>query len=123
MLHSNHIGAESAARHPQLSRRILRQLETCLRWRAPTGQQRRRFADPKGRAYHSPFLSRDIQRGADMTPLTPETISAWLVDWSLLAAAGDAMPPRDPDDDDEDEEDEEDEDGDEEPPVVREPDE
>ena len=31
-----------------------------------------------------------------MTPLTPETISAWLVDWSLLAAAGDAMPPRDP---------------------------
>jgi hypothetical protein len=56
-----------------------------------------------------------------MTPLTPETISAWLVDWSLLAAAGDAMPPRDPDDDDEDEEDEED--GDEEPPVVREPDE
>jgi hypothetical protein len=101
MLHSNHIGAESAARHPQMSRRILRQLETCLRWRAPTGQQRRRFADPKGRAYHSPFLSRDIQRGA----------------------AGDAMPPRDPDDDDEDEEDEEDEDGDEEPPVVREPDE
>jgi hypothetical protein len=58
-----------------------------------------------------------------MTPLTPETISAWLVDWSLLAAAGDAMPPRDPDDDDEDEEDEEDEDGDEERPVVREPDE
>jgi len=58
-----------------------------------------------------------------MTPLTPETISAWLVDWNLLDAAGDAMPPRDPDDDDEDEEDEEDEDGDEEPPVVREPDE
>jgi hypothetical protein len=46
-----------------------------------------------------------------------------LADWSLLAAAGDNLPPRDPNDDDGDEEDEEDEDGDEEPPVVREPDE
>jgi hypothetical protein len=45
-----------------------------------------------------------------------------LVDWSLVTM-GDAMPPRDPnDDDDEDEEDEEDEHRNEEPAVVREPD-
>jgi hypothetical protein len=45
--------------------------------------------------------------------------------WSLVTMMGsNTMPPRDPtDDDDEDEEDEEDEDRDEEPAVVREPDE
>ena len=61
-----------------------------------------------------------------MTARLTEDNSSWLADWSLLAAAGDNLPPRDPNDDDgdeEDEEDEEDEDGDEEPPVVREPDE
>jgi hypothetical protein len=58
-----------------------------------------------------------------MTPPIPESMSTWLDDWSLLAAVCDATPPRDPDDNDADEEDEEDEDGNEEPPVVREPDE
>jgi hypothetical protein len=54
-------------------------------------------------------------------------MSAWIPksSWSLVAIMGsNTMPPRDPnDDDDEDEEDEEDEDRDEEPAVVREPDE
>jgi hypothetical protein len=47
-----------------------------------------------------------------------------LVDWSLVTIMGDAMPPRDPndDDDDEDEQDEEDEHRNDEPAVVREPD-
>jgi hypothetical protein len=56
-----------------------------------------------------------------MTP--PESISAWLVNWSLLTIIGDVLPPRDPNDDDEEEEeeDEEDEDEEEEPPVIREP--
>jgi hypothetical protein len=58
-----------------------------------------------------------------MTARIADDSTAWLLEWSLLAAAGDTMPPRDPNDDDEDEEDEEDEDGDEAPPVVREPDE
>ena len=47
-----------------------------------------------------------------------------VVDWSLVTVMCNLMPPRDPnDDDDEDEEDEEEEDSDEEPAVVREPDE
>jgi len=47
-----------------------------------------------------------------------------LVDWRLVTLMDNTMPPRDPnDDDDEDEEDEEDEDGQEEPAVIREPDE
>jgi hypothetical protein len=58
-----------------------------------------------------------------MTPSTPENFSTWLVDWSLVTIMGDAMPLRDPnDDDDEDEEDEEDEHRNDEPAVVREPD-
>jgi hypothetical protein len=58
-----------------------------------------------------------------MTPRIPENISTWLVDWRLVTIV-ENVPPRDPNhDDDEDEEDEEDEDRDEEPPVVREPDE
>jgi hypothetical protein len=53
-----------------------------------------------------------------MTPHIPENI------WSLVTLmGGNTMPPRHPNDDDEDEEDEEDEELDEEPPVVREPDE
>ena len=56
-----------------------------------------------------------------MTPRIPEKVLTCLVDWSLVAITDN---PRDPNhDDDEDEEDEEDEDRDEEPPVVREPDE
>ncbi len=58
-----------------------------------------------------------------MTPHIPENF--WLVDWSLATIMGNAMPPRDPnddDDDDEDEEDEEDEHRNDEPAVVREPD-
>jgi len=47
-----------------------------------------------------------------------------LVDWRLVTLMDNTMPPRDPnDDDDEDEEDEGDEDGQEEPAVIREPDE
>ena len=54
-----------------------------------------------------------------MTP--PESISAWLVDRSLVTIMG-VLPPRDPnDDDDEEEEDQEDEDQEEKPPVIREP--
>ena len=54
-----------------------------------------------------------------MTP--PESISAWLVDRSLVTIIG-VLPPRDPnDDDDEEEEDERDEDEEEEPAVIREP--
>ena len=56
-----------------------------------------------------------------MTPRSPENVSTWLVNRTLV---NNLPPPRDPnDDDDEDEEDEEDENQDEEPPVVREPDE
>jgi len=64
-----------------------------------------------------------------MTPHIRENIFTWLVDWSLVTIMGNTPPPRGPnDDDDEDDEDEgeegeEDEDQDEEPPVVREPDE
>jgi hypothetical protein len=58
-----------------------------------------------------------------MTARLADDSTAWWLEWSLLAAVADAVPPRDPDDDDEDEDDEEDEDGDDEPPVVREPDE
>lgn len=54
-----------------------------------------------------------------MTP--PESISAWLVDRSLVTIIG-VLPPRDPnDDDDEEEEAEKDEDEEEEPAVIREP--
>ena len=55
-----------------------------------------------------------------MTPHIPENVSTWSVNWTLVSIS----PPRDPNDDDkEDKEDQEDEDQDEEPPVVREPDE
>jgi hypothetical protein len=53
-----------------------------------------------------------------MTP--PESISAWLVNWSLTII-GDVLPPRDPNDDDDEEEDEQDEDEEEESRVIREP--
>ena len=58
-----------------------------------------------------------------MTPHIPEESSARESDWSSFAIMGDTMPPRDPDEDEEDEDDEKDEDRDDEPPVVREPDE
>jgi hypothetical protein len=56
-----------------------------------------------------------------MTPHIPEEFSTGLIDRSRFAIMGNAMPPRDPDEEDEEEEDEED--LDDEPPVVREPDE
>jgi hypothetical protein len=57
-------------------------------------------------------------------PRIPEKVLTCLVNWSLVAITDNTWPPRDPNhDDNEDEEDEEDEDRDEEPPVVREPDE
>jgi hypothetical protein len=59
-----------------------------------------------------------------MTACFPESVSTWLVDWSILAVTGNAMPPRNPnDDDDEDEDEEGDADSDDEPAVIREPDE
>jgi hypothetical protein len=56
-----------------------------------------------------------------MTPPIAENISAWLV----VAITGNKMPPRDPDDDDDDDAEDEDDEGepDEEPAVVRQPDE
>jgi hypothetical protein len=59
-----------------------------------------------------------------MTARIPENVSTWLVDWSI-ANMGNTTPPRDPNDDDEEDADDEDSDAepDEEPAVVREPDE
>jgi hypothetical protein len=58
-----------------------------------------------------------------MIPRIPEELST-TIDGSSLAIMGNTMPPRDPDEDEEDEEEEdEQEDADDEPPVVREPDE
>jgi hypothetical protein len=61
-----------------------------------------------------------------MTARTPENVSTWLVDWSIVTILGNTMPPRDPDDDDDHAEDEDGDaepDEDLEPAVVREPDE
>jgi hypothetical protein len=59
-----------------------------------------------------------------MTPHIPESVSSWLLGWSFAPSTGDTMPPRDPNDDDEEEEDEDDDaEADDEPAVVREPDE
>ena len=58
-----------------------------------------------------------------MTLHISEDFAACLVDWRINSVILNTMPPRDPnDDDDEDEEDEEDEHQDNEPAVVREPD-
>jgi hypothetical protein len=59
-----------------------------------------------------------------MTARTPENVSTCLADWSILVI-GNSMPPRDPndDDDDDDDEDGDTEPDDDEPAVVREPDE
>jgi hypothetical protein len=57
-----------------------------------------------------------------MTACFPESVSTWLVDWGILAATGNAMPPRNPNDDD-DEDEEGDAESDDEPAVIREPDE
>jgi hypothetical protein len=56
-----------------------------------------------------------------MTPHIPEELST-RINWSPFAIMRNMMPPRDPDEEDEEEEDEG-EDRDDEPPVVREPDE
>ena len=53
-----------------------------------------------------------------MTPFIPENFSTGLVDWSLVT--GNTMPPRDPNDDDDEDEDAE---PDDEPAVIRDPDE
>jgi hypothetical protein len=61
--------------------------------------------------------------GADMTLHIPEDFVACLVNLSIVSVILNTPPPRDPnDDDDEDEENEEDEDRDNEPAVIREPD-
>jgi hypothetical protein len=58
-----------------------------------------------------------------MTARTPENVSSCLADWSILVI-GNSMPPRDPNDDDDDDDDDGDtEPDDDEPAVVREPDE
>ena len=57
---------------------------------------------------------------------TPEDFAGCSVNWSTVSVILDTMPPRDPnddDDDDDDEDDDEDEHRDNEPAVVREPDE
>jgi hypothetical protein len=69
---------------------------------------------------------RDIHRSTDMTARASESLSTCLADWSILII-GNSMPPRDPNDDDDDGDDD-DEDGDieldeDEPAVIREPDE
>jgi len=61
-----------------------------------------------------------------MTPTMFETVSPWLVDGSVVTIMGDTVPPRDPEDDEDDDLEGEDEDEDErqdEPAVIREPDE
>jgi hypothetical protein len=63
-----------------------------------------------------------MTKGVDMAARTSDSVSACLADWVVI---GDSMPPRDPNDDDDDEEEE---DGDaepeeDEPAVIREPDE
>jgi hypothetical protein len=61
-----------------------------------------------------------------MTARIPENVSTWLVDWSIVTAMGNTMPPRDPNDDDDDDDDTEDEEGEDDnlqPAVVRESDE
>jgi hypothetical protein len=35
-----------------------------------------------------------------MTVCIPESVSTWLVDWSLVTIMGNTLPPRDPNDDD-----------------------
>ena len=55
-----------------------------------------------------------------MTPHIPEN---WLVDWCFVTNMDDTIPPRNPNDDDDEDEEEEDEGRDDEPAVVREPDE
>jgi hypothetical protein len=59
-----------------------------------------------------------------MTARTPESVSPCLSDWSILVI-GNSMPPRDPNDDDDDDDDEDDdaESDEDEPAVIREPDE
>ena len=52
-----------------------------------------------------------------MTARIPENVSTLLVDWTIVIAMGNTMPPRDPNDDDDD--DAEDEDGDAEPDDFR----
>ncbi len=59
-----------------------------------------------------------------MTARIPKNFSAWFADRTVLAVVGNTMPPRDPnDDDDDDEEEDGDTEPDEEPAVIREPDE
>jgi hypothetical protein len=57
-----------------------------------------------------------------MTLHISEDFAACLVNWSIVSVILNTMPPRDPNDDDDEEDDEEDEDRDNEPAVVREPD-
>jgi hypothetical protein len=56
-----------------------------------------------------------------MTPCIPENFSTWLVDWRLVT--GNTMPPRDPNDDDDDDDEDDDAEPDDEPAVIRDPDE
>jgi hypothetical protein len=59
----------------------------------------------------------------DLTARTSESGSTCLADWSILVI-GNAMPPRDPnDDEDDDDEDGDAESGEDDPAVIREPDE
>lgn len=87
-----------------------------------------------GRTFRTVQGHRLAQEAARLLPLhgyvpkepdmTPDPEFTWIIDWTLVTVMGNAMPPRDPNDnDDEDEEDEEDEHQNDEPAVIREPDE
>ena len=56
-----------------------------------------------------------------MTPCIPENFSTWLVDCNLVT--GNTMAPRDPNDDDDDNDEDDDAEPDDEPAVIRDPDE
>jgi hypothetical protein len=62
-------------------------------------------------------------KGVNMTARTSESVPTCLADWAILAVDN-SMPPRDPNDDDDDDDEEEDAESDEdEPAIIREPDE
>jgi hypothetical protein len=83
------------------------------------------YAAPTALRYPQCRVNVAISKGADMNANTSERISACLADWSILVI-GKVTPPRDPNDDGDDEDEEEDDDAqsdEDEPAVIREPDE
>jgi hypothetical protein len=67
---------------------------------------------------------RHDRHGSRHDRMHPENVSTFLVDWSIVTIMGNTKPPRDPDDDDDDDAEDGDAEPDEdEPAVIREPDE